>query len=342
MDPSTSLDHKIKKYRHKSTIDSRHEDRLMHYIAQNRFMTCDCGDPLDNSALKVSGQNGGAATRKGPEQSATLYKTGTKKTGNDGNKWIITETADGVKRWKLYKKVIDGTKSKSKTKSKSDSKAAKINKKIEGIMEAIHSKHNVKAKLKSLGKTTESFIPKTKLTGKDREYLIHDNGGRPFKVVANNKGIDVYVYKDDPDRDWEEELVYDIHLLSFKTFIGYWVGFDTSQYTNFHGNSILIQETEHSYVSIGWAINRFNTTDTILDYVSPVGNSDVPYPVAYGTDNVYFMLEMQYVPREQLQTNPTPANAEKVYCEFYEHPQSDRRFKITRMKNVKVLAKRRW
>ena len=30
--------------------------------------------------------------RKGPEQSATLYKVGTVKKGNDGNKWIIYET----------------------------------------------------------------------------------------------------------------------------------------------------------------------------------------------------------------------------------------------------------
>ena len=29
--------------------------------------------------------------RKSPEQSATLYKLGTKKTGNDENKWIIVE-----------------------------------------------------------------------------------------------------------------------------------------------------------------------------------------------------------------------------------------------------------
>jgi len=42
--------------------------------------------------------------RKAPSESATLYKTGTKKTGNDGNKWIIVETKNNIKRWKLYKK----------------------------------------------------------------------------------------------------------------------------------------------------------------------------------------------------------------------------------------------
>jgi len=42
--------------------------------------------------------------RKGPEKSATLFKVGTKKTGNDGNTWIIEENKNGVKRWVLFKK----------------------------------------------------------------------------------------------------------------------------------------------------------------------------------------------------------------------------------------------
>jgi hypothetical protein len=43
--------------------------------------------------------------RVGPIQSATLYKVGTIKTGNDGNKWIIAETKDGVKRWQIHRKI---------------------------------------------------------------------------------------------------------------------------------------------------------------------------------------------------------------------------------------------
>ena len=41
-------------------------------------------------------------TRPSPSESATLYKVGIKKTGNDGNKWIIAENKNGVKKWKLY------------------------------------------------------------------------------------------------------------------------------------------------------------------------------------------------------------------------------------------------
>jgi hypothetical protein len=42
--------------------------------------------------------------RKSPTESATLYKIGTKKKGNDGNIWITIELSNGVKRWKLFKK----------------------------------------------------------------------------------------------------------------------------------------------------------------------------------------------------------------------------------------------
>jgi len=47
--------------------------------------------------------------RKSPEQSATLYKIGTKKTGNDKNIWIVKENKNGIKRWILFKKPIKET-----------------------------------------------------------------------------------------------------------------------------------------------------------------------------------------------------------------------------------------
>ena len=40
--------------------------------------------------------------RKSPLKSATLYKIGTKKTGNDGNMWIVETNINKVKRWVLY------------------------------------------------------------------------------------------------------------------------------------------------------------------------------------------------------------------------------------------------
>ena len=41
--------------------------------------------------------------RPSPSESATQFKVGTKKKGNDGNMWIIVENKNGVKRWSKIK-----------------------------------------------------------------------------------------------------------------------------------------------------------------------------------------------------------------------------------------------
>lgn len=42
-------------------------------------------------------------SRKGPSKSATLFKNGTIKIGNDGNKWIIVTNKIGIRRWQKVK-----------------------------------------------------------------------------------------------------------------------------------------------------------------------------------------------------------------------------------------------
>ena len=110
---------------------------------------------------------------------------------------------------------------------------------------------------------------------------------------------------------------YNMKILTIAKFIGYWKGYDSGKYTKYHGNSILVKETKTSYVSIGWNIQRFTTPYEILDYVSPVGNSDVPYPVAFSEDYVYFMLDMVYCNLDQFNIDVTPNNAEEFYAMFY-------------------------
>lgn len=41
-------------------------------------------------------------SRPSPSESATLFKSGTIKKGNDGNMWIIKETLNGIKKWIKY------------------------------------------------------------------------------------------------------------------------------------------------------------------------------------------------------------------------------------------------
>jgi len=255
--------------------------------------------------------------RKAPHQSAKEFKLGTKKKGNDGNIWVIIKTNDGSKRWSKINK-----KSNKKNNRKLDWKV-KIEQK---------QKKLIKMKL------SNTFIPINKLTSKNNYYITHDNGRRPFRIKANNEGIFVYTYK-----NREEMNNYDYTKLLFKTnkFIGYWSGFDTSIF-EFHGNSMLIQLSEYEYVHIGCEIFSFNTHEIINDFISPVGNSDVPYPVAYSNNYVYFFLEKQYVELEILNTKPSVANAEKIYSEFYGHIGKVQHYKINKhkFKNLKYILKR--
>ena len=57
-----------------------------------------------------------SATRKAPTASATLFKPGTVKKGNDGNKWTIVADTRGVQRWQ---KISSSTKNKTLKRKKS-------------------------------------------------------------------------------------------------------------------------------------------------------------------------------------------------------------------------------
>jgi hypothetical protein len=64
-----------------------------------------------------------STTRKAPTESATLFKKGTIKKGNDGNQWVIVADARGVQRWR---KVQAGAKTKTSTKTKAKAKTRRV------------------------------------------------------------------------------------------------------------------------------------------------------------------------------------------------------------------------
>jgi len=72
----------------------------------------------------------------------------------------------------------------------------------------------------------------------------------------------------------------------------------------FDGNSILIQNHRLTYIEIGREIFEFEALDEIVTYVSPVGNSDVPYPYAVDSKNRYYLMIanviLNHVPEEHV------------------------------------------
>ena len=120
------------------------------------------------------------------------------------------------------------------------------------------------------------------------EYLIHDNGGRPFKVVID--GNDVTVFK---KTGWDEETDDAIYgaepLFRFEKVRRIFVG-ECDTYPQFLGNSVLIQLDATTYVFIGEEIKKFTWNTQIALYRSPVGNSDVPYPYAVDKEGAYLLM----------------------------------------------------
>jgi len=138
-----------------------------------------------------------------------------------------------------------------------------------------------------------------------KKYFMHDNGGRPFLVYVS--GNNVWIYKKSnkviiDEKDYGNPKYYTELVKHYKTqkvFIGNspkneMTTFSAGYGKKFNGNSILCKLGTNKYVFIGHEIYEFTTKDEIGEYYSPVGNNDVPYPVAVGSENVYFLIDNEY------------------------------------------------
>lgn len=219
-----------------------------------------------------------------PEEKPT-GKRYTIKKGRDGNLWQIN-IEDKKKYWELYT--------------------------THHIIKC-DSTDNIRSTIKC---DTNSYIPNSEIV--PNKYIIHDNGGRPFQVIVNPDEINVLTYE-----KYEDNTQYTIPVLTINGFLGYWNGYDPAHPTDsrFFGNTILVQLNAHNYVQVGnRGIYMFKTTDIIFDYFSEVGNSNVPYPVAKGEENTYFMLDCNYLTNKQIPDHIQPIN---LYGYYYGHLKID-------------------
>ena len=251
--------------------------------------------------------------RKGPEESATLFSVGTKKKGNDGNMWVIVKNKNGVKRWQ--KKTNKSKKSYTKKSRKSTKKSRK-------------------------SKTTKT------LTG-GKSYLIFDNGGRPFKVVIKGKGLDIFTYNDTgEDINYND---YPILIKSYrnlkKIFVPKGIDDRGNAWSGGRGNTILAQISGNRYLFIGPWIYEFETKGKILEYHSQVGNSGVPYPLAIGENNVYFLIGKGegYLSREYFEEFPKKYSwAIDGYSRLWGQNTFEKKLSTKKISKIKVIKKRKW
>jgi hypothetical protein len=131
-----------------------------------------------------------------------------------------------------------------------------------------------------------------------QSYYTHDNGGRPFKVEITPE-MEVNVYACEYDYD-DEECSYDELVLQLNDVKMIFVGksplndgtaFSGGYGPRFTGSSILIELFDR-YMFIGDKIYTFSPLSKIVEFCSPVGNNDVPYPYAVDEENnVYLFCE---------------------------------------------------
>jgi len=250
--------------------------------------------------------------RKSPEESATNFSVGTKKKGNDGNMWVIVKNKNGVKRWQ--KKTKKSTKKSKKSTKKSTRKSRKKSSKL--------------------------------LTGE--KYLIFDNGGRPYKVVIKGKGLDIFTYDDSV-----EDINYDDYPILIKSyrnlkkiFIPKGIDDRGDSWSGGKGNTILAHISGNRYLFIGPWIYEFETKGKILEYHSQVGNSGVPYPLAVGENNVYFLIEKGeegYLSREYFEEFPKKYSwAIDGYSRLWGQNTFEKKLSTKKISKIKVIKKRKW
>ena len=170
------------------------------------------------------------STRKGPSQSATLFKEGTVKKGNDGNKWIIVTNKLGVRRWQKTGSNSTTMKIKPKSKSKSKSKSRRVlkmeadpdtvwgkNKPLEKLWQSLASGEKV-VLIEKGGKYNIFTMPTGKVTIR-KMYDSFDEDENIIAVLSSNMSQDAYeVYLYPKAKDKSVEYVIKNYKKYFKSF----------------------------------------------------------------------------------------------------------------------------
>lgn len=179
----------------------------------------------------------------------------------------------------------------------------------------------------------------------DENYFIHDNGATPFMVSIDSKYNGVKVFKvshkelfTHSHKELFTHLVIEYTNVS-KIFLGHNLD------ENDKGNSILLRLENDVYIHIGIDIYSFTLpqNDKIITYYSEIGNNDVPYPVAVGEKNAYFMLDYVYIKKSGFPENVDWKNG---YSYFYGHRFNSelysKRMKGIQFENLQYIHYRDW
>lgn len=134
-------------------------------------------------------------------------------------------------------------------------------------------------------------------------YKTLDNGGDAFTISFSGTfeyfvvTVQQKINVNDNEGNDNENNIFNRTFIATEMFIGKspfnsMTEFSGGHGDSFDGNSILINVGEYEYIHIGASIFSFKTDSKVVSYVSPVGNSGVPYPYAIlENGDIYLMIE---------------------------------------------------
>lgn len=170
------------------------------------------------------------------------------------------------------------------------------------------------------------FVPAAEARG---QWDIHDNGGRPFRVSAGGVMgmLTVHTYK----KFEGDETRYNKMLLSLTagSWLGLFTGHDPDK--GAHGNNLLVKLGPTHWLHIGDKPSVFHTTENIRYFLSPLGNSDVPYPLAFSEERVFFLSarnEVASVAKSEFKVPVDPEHLTKddiwaLWSAYFDGPDKD-------------------
>jgi hypothetical protein len=173
------------------------------------------------------------------------------------------------------------------------------------------------------------------------KYPIIDNGGVIFIVEVNNKGKKAVVF----NTSWnkiKKKVIPNTQLLIIpykKIFIGSSpkkFSYDKKHVFSYRGNSILLQIESNKYIFIGREIISFSLVpdDSIVKYISFMGNNGVSYPYAIG-------LKYTYLPDDRVYINNKVLNLKDEITAQYYGFDVDKKHHKEILKNTHKLLKQK-
>lgn len=157
-------------------------------LNMNECNCYNCANSAGTCFYRQGGKRNNKYMRKGPNASATKFKLGIKKRGNDGNIWKIVKNKRGIKRWqktidKKHRSKRNKTKKNKTKKNKCYAKLVNKYKKTIGIL-----KTHIKKELKKIG--IKTFIVKNSMA--DNGIYFSDY---PWAIVREKYNVDIGDHK---------------------------------------------------------------------------------------------------------------------------------------------------